>query len=95
MKPEGWQKPTLRLVGDGVEESGDALNTSGLPRVASTTSHKIQSHQLSVSLNELENDLEDLVSRYFGVLDTLNIVMNRLVKLGLFTNEKDTTDKID
>ena len=95
MKPEGWQKPTLRLVGDGVGENGDVSDISGLPSPASTTSHKIQSHQLSVSLNELENDLEDLVSRYFGVLDTLNIVMARLVKLGLFTNEKDITDKID
>lgn len=95
MKPEGWQRTTLRLVGDGERENGDALINSGLKSQGSTTSHKIQSHQLSVSLNELENDLDDLVFRYFGVLDTLNTVTARLVELGAFTKDEATTDMVE
>lgn len=96
MKPEGWPKPTLRLVGDGESANGDVSDISGTRSPVSTTSRKIQSHQLSVSLNSLENDLEDLVSRYFGVLDTLNTAMNRLVALGLLgKNEQAKTAKVD
>ena len=93
MKPEGWQRTTLRLVGDGERENGDASINSGLKSQGSTTSHKIQSHQLSVLLNELESNLDDLVFRYLEVLDTLIDVMARLVRLGAFTSVTTTTEE--
>jgi len=76
-------RPMLRLVGDGERESKPALSPFGPQRVASTISHRTQSQALSESLNSLDSKIQDLESRYYEACATLNIVMARLVALGL------------
>ena len=95
MRTKSWQSPTrgLRLVGE--DESGSASTTFGPVRAGLTTTHKIQSHQLSVSLNSLERKVEDLTSRYLEVSSTLTSVMEDLVRLGLIGNGSSIIDEED
>ena len=69
-KPKGSARLTLLPGGAGVEGNGSAYTTSGCESQDGITSHKILSHQLSVSLNELESRLETLESRFLEVLGT-------------------------
>ena len=89
------QNESARLMllpgGAGVEESGSASTTSGCENQDGITSHKILSHQLSVSLNELESRLETLESRFLEVLGTsLTDTILPAVRLLSITRE-DTT----
>ena len=89
------QRPMLRLVGAGENVSKPALSPFGPQRVASTTSHKTQSHQLSESLNSLDSKTQDLEFRFYEACVTLNIVMARLVELGLLgISEQGKTEKV-
>lgn len=93
MKIKGSQKSMrgLRLVGE--EENGNAFSLYGPVKAGLTTSHKIQNHQLSVSLKELERRVDDLHSRYCQVYVTLIDVMEHLAKLSAFTTSTITIDK--
>ena len=91
MRTKTSQRLTLVQGGAGREGSGSASTIYGPVRAGLTTSHKIQSHQLSVSLNELERRVEALESKYLEVCDTLNIVMLRLAELRLFKIDVDIT----
>ncbi len=90
-------RPTLRLVGDGVEENGSASTTYGWLSQSGTISQRTQSQQLSELLNDLERQTQDLESRFLEACVTLNIVTARLVELGLFGIKQDpiTTDVVE
>lgn len=84
MRTNGSQRPMLRLVGDGVGESGDVSLNCGAKSLPSTISSAIsKDHQLSESLSYLEREVETLESRFYEACVTLNIVMERLVRLGI------------
>lgn len=93
MKIKGSQKSMrgLRLVGE--EENGNAFSLYGPVKAGLTTSHKIQNHQLSVSLKELERRVDDLHSKYCQVYVTLIDVMEHLAKLSATTINTITIDK--
>lgn len=93
MKIKGSQKSMrgLRLVGE--EENGNAFSLYGPVKAGLTTSHKIQNHQLSASLKELERQVDDLHSRYCQAYVTLIDVMERLVKLSASIINVDIIDK--
>ena len=93
-------RPMLRLVGDGERESKPALSPFGPQRVASTTSQPTQSQALSESLNSLDSKIQDLEFRFYEACVTLNIVMERLVRLGLLgikeqSEVQDGTDMVE
>ena len=76
---------TLVLGGGGEGESGRALENYGVKSLPSTTTLPTNKEvQLSESLNYLEREVETLESRFYEVCVTLNIVTERLVRLGLF-----------
>ena len=89
------QRPTLRLVGDGVEENGSAFTTYGCEKADSTTSQIILNHQLSVLLNDLERGIADLESKSSKAYATFTDVMERLVKHYRFIIDEDTTDVVE
>ena len=93
MKIKGSQKNMrgLRLVGE--EENGNAFSLYGPMKAGLTTTHRTQSHQLSVSLNLLERKVEDLTSKYLEVSSILTSVMEDLVRLGLIGNGQSITDQ--
>ena len=93
MKIKGSQKSMrgLRLVGE--EENGNAFSLYGPMKAGLTTTHRIQSLQLSASLNLLERKVEDLTSRYLEVSSILTSVMEDLVRLGLIGNGSSTIDE--
>jgi len=93
VRTEGSQRPTLKLVGGGKEKSGVASDFYGLTSHASTTSHRIQSQVLLEYLNSLECEIENLEYRFSKVCATLNIVMARLVELGLIGANINTTEE--
>ena len=93
MRTEGSQKSTrgLRLVGE--DESGSSSINFGPLRAGLITTHRTNRDQvLSGSLKELERQIDDLHDRYCQAYVTLIDVMERLVRLGVIINEKDTTD---
>ena len=89
------QRPTLRLVGDGVGDNGYASTTCGCESQGLTTSQIILTHQLSVLLNDLENGIDDLESKSSKAYATLTDVMERLVKHYRFIIDEDTTDVVE
>jgi len=93
VRTERSQGTTLKLVGAGEGESGSAYANSGLERAGSTTSHRIQIHQLSALLNDLERDLQELNSRYCEAYVTLLTAMEHLVNLGHFISATTTTEE--
>ncbi len=94
MRTKQSQRLTLLQGGAGVEENGSASTIYGPVKAGLTTTHKIQNHQLSVSLNELERRVEALESKYLEACDILNTVILRLAELRLFKIDTDTTDVI-
>lgn len=95
-RTEPPQKPTLKLVGDGKDKSGDALSPFGLLNQGSTISPRTgKEAQLSELLKSLEQKVETLESRYLLVLDTFLSVTNHLVRLGAFTKDTTTTDVVE
>jgi hypothetical protein len=90
-RQRGSARLTLLPGGVGVEESGSAFTTYGCERVDGITSHRIQLHQLSESLSELERQVETLESKYLEVLDTSLIDILRRVGRLLSITREDTT----
>lgn len=84
---------TLLRGGAGVEESGYASTTYGCESQGGITWHRTQSHQLSELLNDLEKEAQILESRFLEACATLNIVMARLVELGLFGSRINITEE--
>ena len=81
------ESPRLTLLqgGDGEGESGNVSSPYGPVRAGLTTSLPINKEvQLSELLNSCERNLETLESRFYEACVTLNIVTERLVRLGLF-----------
>lgn len=93
MRTEGSQKPTLRLVGDGERRSGSVFDSFGPTNQGSTTSPRTPSQVLLEYLNSLDSEIETLESRYLEVCATLNIVMARLVALGLIGANTHITEE--
>jgi len=83
MKTGESQRPTLRLVGDGKTNNGSVFDSFGHTNQGSTTSPRTPSQVLLEYLNSLDCEIETLESKYLEVCATLNIVMARLVALGL------------
>lgn len=93
MRTEGSQKPTLRLVGDGEKNNGSVFDSFGHTNQGSTTSPRTPSQVLLEYLNSLDCEIETLESRYLEVCATLNIVMARLVELGLIGANTHITEE--
>ena len=93
MRTEGSQKPTLRLVGDGERRSGSVFDSFGHTNQGSTTSPRTPSQVLLEYLNSLDCEIETLESKYLEVCATLNIVMARLVALGLIGANTHITEE--
>ena len=91
MRTSASERPMLRLVGAGEGENGYACTTSGLPNPSGIIWRRTQSQALSESLNSLESEIDDLESRFYEACVTLNIVMARLVGLGLIGIRLDHT----
>ena len=85
MRTNGSPRLTLVRDGDGKAESGIASSPYGPVRAGLTTSPATNKEvQLSELLNSLEREVESQQSRFYEACVTLNIVTERLVKLGLF-----------
>jgi hypothetical protein len=93
MRTEESQRPTLRLVGDGQRKNGSVFDSFGHTNQGSTTSPRTPSQVLLEYLNSLDYEIETLESRYLEVCATLNIVMARLVELGLIGANIPTTEE--
>ena len=87
----GSARLTLLRGGAGVEESGSAFTTYGCESPAGITSHRIQSHQLSELLSDLERQVETLESKFLEVLDTSLIDILRRAERLLSITREDTT----
>ena len=88
------QRPMLRLVGDGEIPNGLAFSPYGPKRAGLTTSRPTNKEvQLSELLNDLEREAQILESRFSEACVTLNIVMARLVELGLFGSKINITEE--
>ena len=82
MRTERSQGLTLVQGGGGEGESGLASTTSGLASQGSTTTQTTPPHLHTESLNDLVKIVDDLVSRYLEVSDTLITATTRLVERG-------------
>ena len=93
MRTENWRSNTrgLRLVGEG--ESGSASTIFGPVRAGLTTTQIIRNHQLSVSLNYLEREVEILESRFLEVSSILVSVTARLAELTSLLSSTATIDE--
>lgn len=95
MRTDASPRLTLVRDGDGAIESGDASTISGLPSPASTTTQITRPQVRTESLNDLVKIVDDLVSKYLEVSDTLITVTTRLVERGRSGYATSTTDLID
>ena len=86
------QRPTLRLVTGGEEESGPALIPFGPVRAGLTTTRTTQEVALTELLNSLEKRIEDLQSKFSTVLDTFLSDTQHLVERGSSTLDTTTTN---
>ena len=93
MRTDESQRPTLRLVGDGERSNGSVFDSFGHTNQGSTTLPRTPSQVLLEYLNSLDYEIETLESRYFEVCATLNIVMARLVELGLIGAKLNTIEE--
>ena len=85
MRTNGSPRLTLVRDGDGKTESGIASSPYGPVRAGLTTSPATNKEvQLSELLSSLEREVESQQSRFYEACVTLNIVTERLVRLGLF-----------
>ena len=96
MRTNGLPKLTLVRGGDGKAESGIVSSPYGPVRAGLTTTPATNKEvQLSELLNSCERNLETLESRFYEACVTLNIVTERLVRLGLIGTklESHTTEE--
>ena len=85
------QRPTLRLVTGGEEESGSALTPFGPVRAGLIPMPKTQEVALTELLNSLEKRIDDLQSKFSTVLDTFIRDTEHLVERGSSTLDTTTT----
>ena len=82
MRTDGSPSLTLVQGGDGEDESGSASTIFGHPSLASTILPTTPPQLHTESLNDLVKIVDDLVSRYLEVSDTLITATEVLVKRG-------------
>lgn len=90
------ESPRLTLVqgGAGEAENGSASSIFGPVSRGLTTSPTTRPHLHTESLNDLVKIVDDLVSKYLEVSDTLIIATEALVKRGRGGYATTTTDVI-
>ena len=96
MRTNGLPRLTLVRDGDGEEESGSVSSPYGPVRAGLTTSPATNKEvQLSELLSSLEREVESQQYRFYEACVTLNIVTERLVRLGLIGTklESRTTEE--
>jgi len=89
------QRPTLRLVGDGEESSGNVYSPFGPLRAGLITTQTTNEVVLSELLNSLEKRIDDLNSKFSTVLNTFLKDTEHLVKRGSTTLDTTTTDVLE
>jgi hypothetical protein len=82
MKTDASPRLTLVQGGAGEIENGSASTTFGLPNLDLTTLPTTPIHLRTESLNDLVKIVDDLVSKYLEVSDTLITATEALVKRG-------------
>ena len=95
MRTDYSQRPTLRLVGDGEESSGNVYSPFGPLRAGLITTQTTNEVALSELLNSLEKRIDDLNSKFSTVLDTFLKDTEHLVKRGSTTLDTTTTDMLE
>lgn len=95
MKTEGLPRLTLVQGGDGEGESGDVSTIFGPVRAGLTTTPTTPPQLHTESLNDLVKIVDDLVSRYLEVSDTLITVTTRLVERGRSGYATSITEVVD
>ena len=91
MRTDYSQRPTLRLVGDGEESSGNVYSPFGPLRAGLITTQTTSEVALSELLNSLEREVESLNSKYCEAYVTLVNVMEHLVRLTSLLLDTNTT----
>ena len=85
--------PGLRLVGE--DERASALSPFGPQRAGLTATQRTNREVVPLELlRSWERQTQTLESKYLEVLDTLIDVMDRLVRLGAFSKDTTTTEKV-
>ena len=95
MRTDASQRLTLVQGGDGEGESGDASTIFGPVRAGLTTTQTTPPQLHTESLNDLVKIVDDLVSKYLEVSDTLITATTRLVERGRSGSATSTTDVVD
>jgi hypothetical protein len=95
VRTEGSQRLTLVRDGDGEGENGVASTIFGPVRAGLTTTQTTPPQLHTESLNDLVKIVDDLVSRYLEVSDTLITATTRLVERGRSGYATSTTDVVD
>ena len=96
MRTNGSPRLTLVRGGGGEGESGNVSSPYGPVRAGLTTSPATNKEvQLSELLSSLEREVESQQYRFYEACVTLNIVTERLVRLGLIGTklESRTTEE--
>ena len=93
MRTDGLRKNTLRLAGDGREESGSALSDYGPLRAGLITTRQTQNRQLTELLNCLEREIAEFNTKYCEAYVTLTIALDHLAKLCDIIKYTDTTEE--
>ena len=92
---ESSHKSTLRLVGTGEGESGNALSPFGPVRAGLITTRSINEDQaLTELLNSLERKITEANIKSYEVLSTLRLVIKLLAGHTSSSSDITTTDII-
>ena len=90
---ESSHKSTLRLVGTGEGESGNALSPFGPVRAGLITTRSTNEDQaLTELLNSLERKITEANIKSYEVLNTLRLVIKLLAGHTSSSSETTTTD---
>ena len=93
---ESSQRTTLRLVGTGEGESGNALSPFGPVRAGLITTQRTKEDQvLTELLNSLERKITEANTKSYEVLNTLTLVTALLARRISSSSETTITDTCD
>jgi len=93
---ESSQRTTLRLVGTGEGESGNALSPFGPVRAGLITTQRTKEDQvLTELLSSLERKITEANTKSYEVLNTLTLVTALLARRISSSSETTTTDTCD
>ncbi len=95
MRTDVSPRLTLLQGGDGEGENGSASTIFGPVRAGLTTTPTTRPQLHTESLNDLVKIVDDLVSKYLEVSDTLIIASTRLVERGRSGYATSTTDVVE